>query len=50
LGLISLPGAFQLHHNRLTSIPAPPISLSHLHLSHNEIADIDGEADFKLLN
>ena len=34
---------FQLDHNRLTSVPTPPISLSHLHLSHNLIADIDGK-------
>ena len=41
---------FQLHHNRLTSIPMPPISLSHLHLGHNEIADIDGNLSFKIIS
>jgi len=39
-----------LHNNQLTDIPSPPISLNHLHLSHNNIAGIGRWSPWKVMN
>jgi len=47
--LVSLREVF-LGHNALKEIPRPPISLNHLHMSHNEVSTIRGRQPWPVMN
>ncbi|XP_023321247.1 chaoptin [Eurytemora carolleeae] len=48
-GLQSLRTLY-LDYNLLDEIPSPPISLNHLHISHNQIVDIKGKQSWPVMN
>lgn len=48
-GLVSVREIF-LDHNELSEIPRPPISLNHLHMSHNNISTIRGRQPWPVMN
>lgn len=39
-----------IDHNHLDEIPTPPISLNHLHMSHNEVTEIKGRQPWPTMN